>query len=140
MESDHKKLVPLINTKHLDDLPPRMLRFQLRLAKYDYVAHHIPGKLLYAANVLSHAPSREEGDQEIQEEVEADVHHVTVPSVPATPQRFQVYKLAHIEDSECSSIREYFKTQWPGQYSMESSLKPYWKVRGSPTLCDDLLL
>ena len=71
MESDHKPLLPLLNMKHLDDLPPRMLRFWLRLAKYDYVAHHIPGKLLYAADALSHAPSREEGDQELQEEVEA---------------------------------------------------------------------
>ena len=51
-----------------------------------YVAHHIPGKLLYAADALSHAPSREEGDQELQEEVEAYVDHVTVPSIPATPQ------------------------------------------------------
>ena len=140
MESDHKSLVPLLNTKHLDDLPPQVLRFRLRLAKYDYVAHHVPGKFLYAADALSRAPSREEGDQELQEEVEAYVDHVTVPSIPATPQRLQVYKLAQTEDSECSRIREYCKTQWPRQHSMESSLKPYWKVRGSLTLCDDLLL
>ena len=101
-----------------------MLRFWLRLAKYDYVAHHIPGKLLYAADVLSRASSREEEDQELQEKVDAYVDHVTVPSIPATPQRLQVYKLAQIEDSECSRIREYCKTQWPGQHSMESSLKP----------------
>ena len=90
MESDHKPLVPLLNTKHLDDLPPWVLRFRLRLAKYDNVAHHIPGKLLYAADALSRAPSREEGDQELQKEVEAYVDHVTVPSKPATPQRLQV--------------------------------------------------
>ena len=140
MESDHKPLVLLLNTKHLDDLPPRVLRFRLSLAKYDYVAHHIPGKLLYAAGALSRASSREEEDQELQEKVDAYVDHVTVPSIPATPQRLQVYKLAQIEDSECSRIREYCKTQWPGQYSMESSLTPYWKVRRSFTLCDDLLL
>ena len=63
-----------------------------------------------------------------------------MPSIPAKLQRLQVYKLAQIEDSEFSKIREYCKTQWPWQHSMESSLKPYWKVRGSLTLCDDLLL
>ena len=68
------------------------------------------------------------------------VDHVTVPSILATPQRLQVYKLAQIEDSECSRIREYCKTQWPGQHSMESLLKANWKVRGSLTLCNDLLL
>ena len=25
IETDHKPLVPLLNTKHLDDLPPRVL-------------------------------------------------------------------------------------------------------------------
>ena len=107
---------------------------------YGYIAHHIPGKFMYAADVLLHAPSREEGDQELQEELEAYVDHVTVPSIPATPQRSQVYKSAQIKDSECSKIREYYKTQWPGQHSMKSSLKPYQKVRGLLTLCDDLLL
>jgi len=29
VETDHKPLVPLLNTKHLDDLPPRILRFRL---------------------------------------------------------------------------------------------------------------
>ena len=74
-----------------------------------------------------HVLQAEEGDQELQEEVEAYVDRVTVPSMPATPQRLQVYKLAQIEDSECLRIREYCKTQWPGQYSMESLLKPCWK-------------
>ena len=31
VEIDHKSLVPLLNTKHLDDLPPRVLRFRLQL-------------------------------------------------------------------------------------------------------------
>ena len=32
IETDHKPLVPLLGTKHLDDLPPRVLRFRLRLS------------------------------------------------------------------------------------------------------------
>ena len=43
LESDHKPLIPLLNTKHLDDLRPRILRFRLRLAKYEYTAQHIAG-------------------------------------------------------------------------------------------------
>ncbi len=56
IESDHKPLVPLLNTKHRDALRPRILRFRLRLEKYDYMAQHVPGKLLYAADALSKAP------------------------------------------------------------------------------------
>ena len=40
IESDHKPLIPLLSTKHLDALPPRVLLFRLCMAKYDYVYHH----------------------------------------------------------------------------------------------------
>ena len=51
IETDHKPLVPLLSTKQLDNLPPRVLRFRLRLARYDYRIQHVPGKLLYTADV-----------------------------------------------------------------------------------------
>ena len=140
VESDHKPLVPLLNTKHLDNLPPRILRFRLRLAKYDYIAQHVPGKLLYVADALSRAPTQGESEEELQEEVEAYVDHVTMSSIPATAARLQAYRQAQMEDAECSKVREYCQTNWPAKHSIESLLKPYWKVRGSLTLCDDLLL
>ena len=39
IETDHKPLVPLFGTKNLDSLPPRILRFRLRLARFDYSVH-----------------------------------------------------------------------------------------------------
>ena len=56
IETDHKPLVPLLGTKDLDNLPPRVLRFCLRLARFDYTISHVPGKALYAADTLSRAP------------------------------------------------------------------------------------
>ena len=41
IETDHKPLVPLLGTKHLDSLPPRVLRFRLRLARFDYSIVHV---------------------------------------------------------------------------------------------------
>ena len=52
IETDHKLLILLLNSKALDNLPPRVLRFRLRLARYQYV----PGKLLLVADTLSRAP------------------------------------------------------------------------------------
>ena len=40
LETDHKPLVPLLNNKHLDSLPPRILRFRLRLMRFDYHSRH----------------------------------------------------------------------------------------------------
>ena len=36
LETDHKPLVPLLGTKQLNNLPPRVLRFRLRLDRFDY--------------------------------------------------------------------------------------------------------
>ena len=47
IESDHKPLIPILSMKHLDQLPPRVLRFHLRLGKFNYSIEHVPGKLLY---------------------------------------------------------------------------------------------
>jgi len=48
-------MIPLLNTKSLDDLPPRILRFRLRLAKYKYVAG-IFLESCYLQPILSHEP------------------------------------------------------------------------------------
>ena len=72
VETDHKPLVPLLSSKHLDDLPPRILRFRLRLARYDFSIQHVPGKFLYTADTLSRAPQGEADSGELQREVEVD--------------------------------------------------------------------
>ena len=56
LETDHKPLVPLLSYQHLDKLPPRVLRFLLRLMRFDYIIKHIPGKSLHTADGLSQAP------------------------------------------------------------------------------------
>ena len=56
IESDHKPLVPLLGSKYLDSLPPRMLRFRLRLMRFSYSIQYVPGKLLYTTDTLSRAP------------------------------------------------------------------------------------
>ena len=40
VETDHK---PLLGTKNLDFLPPRILRFRLRMARFNYQIVHVPG-------------------------------------------------------------------------------------------------
>lgn len=56
LEINHKPLVPLMTYKHLDNLPPRVLWFRLRLMWFDYQISHIPGKHLYTADALSRSP------------------------------------------------------------------------------------
>ena len=56
IQTDHKLLVPMLSTKTLDKLPPRVLSFRLRLMRYRFSISHVPGKDLITADTLSHAP------------------------------------------------------------------------------------
>ena len=57
VETDHKPLVSLLGTKSLSDLPPRILRFRIRLSHLDYTIIHVLGKNLHTADVLSQTTS-----------------------------------------------------------------------------------
>ena len=87
IKTDHKPLIPILNTKSLDSLPPQVVRFRLRLARFDYVVKHVPGKLLYTADTLSRAPIPETDETELEEEVKVFVDGVTEYSLPASKER-----------------------------------------------------
>ena len=113
IETDHKPLVPLMSSKHLNDLPPRVLRFRLRMAKFDYEIRHVPGKYLYTADTLSRDTIPELESDPLEEEVESYVGAVTQFCIPATPQRLQEYRQAQEEDPDCVQVKEYCQNGWP---------------------------
>ena len=138
IETDHKPLIPLLNTKHLDVLPPRILRFRLRLAKFDYIVFHVPGKLLYAADALSRAPMPETGEDPL--EVEGFVESITQFALPASKQRLDIYRQAQKDDPVCAQVREYSTKHWPAKKFISADITPYWNERNDLTICNDLLM
>lgn len=69
-------MAPLLSSKPLDNLPPRILRFHLCTMKHDYTISHVPGKSCFTADTLSRAPSAQnftEDSATLQEETEAFV-------------------------------------------------------------------
>ena len=140
IETDHKPLVPLLGSKNLDRLPPRILRFRLRLARFDYTISHVPGKLLYTADALSRAPST---DQDNDMELQQDVDHVIetcVLNLPISREGLQRYLKAQEEDQICQSIKRYCKEGWPERKHIDDSVIPFWNTRGSISMDNDGLL
>ena len=138
IDIDHKPLVPLLGNKHLNNLPPRVLRLCLRLMRFSYSIQHVPGKFLYTHDTLSRAPLREESDAQTlqrQSEVESFINTIT----SHLPASHQAYQKAQAADSVCSRVITYCKSEWP-KCCNDPELKPYWSVRGNLTLHDDLLL
>ncbi len=101
IETDHKPLVPLLGSKDLDKLPPRVLRFRLRLARFLYTIEHVPGKYLYTADALSRAPeATTENDTRLQEEIENLIVE-SITHLPAGKERLNEYRKAQAADPIC---------------------------------------
>ena len=140
IETDHKPLVPLLGSKRLDSLPPRILRFRLRLARFDYSIMHVPGKLLYTADTLSRAPSDSKGnDVELQQDVEI-MTEIAVINLPITEDTLGQYQRAQSEDGFCKLVARHCKEGWPAQKNLDGRLIPYWMARGHLTMSPGGLL
>ena len=141
IETDHKPLVPLLSSKPLDSLPPRVLRFRLRLLRYHFTISHVPGKDLVIADALSRAPvaSSSRSDQALQADVEAFVAAAT-DSLPATDKRLADFRAHQVEDESCSALACFCIKGWPNKETVPGPLKPYWAYRGNLSLDQDGLL
>ena len=133
IETDHKPLVTLLGSKNLDSLLPRILRFRLRLARYDYTVLHVPGKQLYTADNLSRAPSAsKKNDGKLQEEAETFMEIDTL-NLPVSAGRLSQFQKSQEDDSLCTLVRKHCKEGWPDEKRSippDSELRQYWKARG----------
>ena len=142
IETDHTPLVPLLSTKNMYDLPPRILRFRLRLARYSYSICHTPGKSIPAADALSRAPLPESGpgDLSLEESAEAFVQ----AAVLAIPPAISLDEIAQTQASDpvCQQLMNLVTTdQWPDTVNdLPPPLKPFRAVRGELTVANKMLL
>ena len=82
--TDHKPLLPIINSKDLDLAPLRCQRMVLRLRRFNMTVRHEPGKNLVIADLLSHKPLSAAAS-ETAEDVSAYVHAI-ISTYPMTDQ------------------------------------------------------
>ena len=141
--TDHKPLIPLLGTKQLDNLPPRILRFRLRLTKFQYSIEYTPGKTLYVPDTLSRAPLTATGEspdsrKEVNDEV---VMEIAMSVLPVDRSRLSEYRQKQLTDPKCSIIMQYCQGGWPMHKSqVEKALQPYWEHQGNLTIGDGILL
>ena len=141
VETDHKPLIPLLSTKQLSSLPPRVLRFRLRMDRFDFNINHVPGKHLCTADTLSRSPVARAGPNSVafEKEIESFVEAV-VTTLPASSKRLQVYRDAQTNDPVCSTLKKYCLEEWPAKSKFPPELRPYWNIKSELSVGDNLLL
>ena len=139
IETDHKPLVPLINSADLDRTPLRCQRLLLRLMKYNGKAVYVPGKLLTIADTLSRAPvSAAQPSPDLQDDVSAHVAAVTQhTSQTVDPAALRQSTAA---DPVLPRLHEYILHGWPSKpSSIPEDLRPYFAVRAQLSMADGLI-
>ena len=142
IETDHKPLVPIFNSKAVNDLSIRIQRQRLRTMKYRFITKHVQGKSNYVADLLSRQPVGKPNveDRKLAEEIE--VYTVSSLSLlPTTDRRLGEIKRSQTEDTSCSKVIRYMQHGWPAYLSsLDTHIKPYWEVQADLSLIDDLLM
>ncbi|PFX11487.1 Uncharacterized protein K02A2.6, partial [Stylophora pistillata] len=141
VETDHKPLVPLFTSTDLSKMPPRILRFRMRLMKYELDVVYVPGKEQITADTLSRAPIEKNVNENIDlvEEVESFTQQI-VAGLPATPKRLQDISEAQDQDEVCRMIKKYCLEGWPAYMPSSTILRPYWENKKHLTVIDKILL
>ena len=115
-----------------------VLRFRIRLMRFDDTICHVPGKHLYTAEpfhvplLLPQMPS-----------LARRVHRQSClyrPSPPIFQQGLTASGAAQEQDSICSQLIAFCKHGWPNNDQLTRDLLWYWSVREELFLHDDLLL
>ena len=143
IETDHKPLVPLLSSKDLDAMPPRILRFHLRMMRYSFNICYVPGKLLYVTDTLSRAPVMSKSDVDDAEDLEGATEAFiasVVSYLPAIPTRLNQLRNAQSEDETLQTVFKYCEQGWPTKNSLSGNLKPYWSVKDELTIHNGSLL
>ena len=143
IQTDHKPLISLLGSRALDDLPPRILRFRLRLLRFTYTIEHVPGKNLVTADALSRAPIQAPPTAEetqLEKDVGAYINQV-VEHLPASEGRLAQIRVAQEADSICKRLMDLVQNGWPpNRRALTPDLQQYWQYHQDLLMADGLLM
>ena len=141
VETDHKPLVPILNTKQIVEMSPRIQDMRMKLLKYTFTAHHVPGAKMEDADALSRAPHQQPtADDTLDEDVLCHVKAV-IEQMPASTPYLEKVKKATEKDATHQQLLTTMKNNWPkSKQQCPLNIQPFWDSRHDLTMIDGLLL
>ena len=141
IETDHKPLIPLLSSKEIACMPPRIQRFRLRLMRFSPTVVYVPGKQQVTADALSRAPVGTPTESDINfVEATAEMERQAINALPASTEKIEAVRRGQQNDPVLCDVREYCNRGWPAYLPSNPIMHPYWQDRHRLTIVDDLLL
>ena len=140
VQTDHKPLIPLMNSRDLSETPIRCQRMLTRLMRFNVHAVYTPGKDMSVADALSRSPATDGQNDQLQDDVK--VHVDAVKSAwPARDAYLDRIREETKRDINLQTALEYTKTGWP-EYKQDVQLaaRDLFAVRGELSCVNDLLV
>nr|XP_023665577.1 uncharacterized protein K02A2.6-like [Paramormyrops kingsleyae] len=137
--TDHKPLIPLINSKDLDSVPLRCQRLLMRLMRFNAKAEYMPGKSMVVADALSRSPLSTTEDF-MSADVSAHVNAI-IKGLPVSQRKLTEIKMETQKDDQLRMVEEFVKGGWP-EYakSIPSSIHSFYKWKDFLSLSAGLLV
>ena len=138
--TDHKPLVPLINTQDLDKVPVRCQRLLMRLRRFSAKAEYVPGKHLIVPDTLSRSPLKIDEVSTIEKDVELFVNQIE-STRSVSDAKIQKIKEESLKDRDLQAAMSYTKNGWPAhRNAVTEPVKGYFDARSELSVSNDLLL
>ncbi|XP_065176300.1 uncharacterized protein K02A2.6-like [Sycon ciliatum] len=129
VHTDHKPLVPLINSRDLDRVPLRCQRLLIRLMRYDAQAEYVPGKNMVVADTLSRAPLPTAPVKESELHGDSEATIAAVLASLCSPEKEHELVEATANDVTLQKVQHYTLHGWPAR--VPADLEPYRNERAS---------
>ena len=139
VQTDHKPLIPILNSKQIVDMSPRIQEMRLKLLKYTFTAEHVPGTKMEDADALSRAPHMHPSPEDtIDEDVAYHIQEV-IKQMPTTTSYLKKVIQATKMDNQLQNLASIMSQGWPrSKQECPLEIQSFWDSRHDLTMINGL--
>ena len=128
VQTDHKPLESIMK-KPLGLAPPRLQRMLLQLQRYDLEVHHVPGKNIPVADVLSSKFMPAETVDQSVGDLDVQIHSI-ISTLPISDSEMEQIRLATSQDTQIHDLQTVIQEGWPQhRQNCKESIWDCWNFR-----------